>query len=391
MDTLCATHDLLVFSHLRWDLVFQRPQHLMSRFANHRRVFFIEEPVIENITEPYLSLKEESPGLCVVIPHLPLKISNRERDDMSRGLLDEMIQGENIKNFSIWYYTPMALNFSDHLVGQVTIYDCVDDLVNFSQTMAEKETALLRRADLVFTGGNSVYEEKKQKHKRVHSFPSAIDTTHFSKARFALTDPEDQENLPRPRIGFVGGIDGRMNFSLLENIAALRPEWQFILLGQVAKTVQDILPKKENIHYLGMKRYADLPFYMSSWNCAMVPLAKHESIRFAYSTKISEYLAAGLPVVTTSIAETRIYHGKNLLAVADDAENFVKALDIVLAEKPSSQRIKSVDEFLKNASWDHTWERMSLLEIDALTRKKGFSPLLAEGLQTSFNTARGAK
>ncbi|MFS4461017.1 glycosyltransferase family 1 protein [Bdellovibrio sp. HCB2-146] len=372
-DAVCLKHDLLVFSHLRWNFVFQRPQHLMTRFAQHRRVYFIEECLVENIYEAYLSLEEEAPDLFVAVPHVPPHLSHTQQSAIVRKLLDEMIQGENIDRYNCWYYTPMALHYSDHLTADVVIYDCMDELANFKaapKEIIEKERSLLERADVVFTGGHSLYEEKRKKHDNVHAFPSAIDREHFWNARSKLIEPEDQECIPHPRLGFAGVIDERMDISLLEKMARLRPDWHFVLLGPIVKISPESLPKLDNIHYLGMKRYTDLPSYMSSWDCALMPFAKNESTHFISPTKTPEYLSAGLPVISTSIRDVVSTYGeRSLVAIADTAEEFVAAAEKILRNDRDPQQLDAIDSFLKTISWDYTWEEMSALEAKALQQR----------------------
>jgi len=243
--------DLICLSHLRWDFVYQRPQHLLGRGAKQRRVFFIEEPVIgEGSLRLDLTTREE--GVTVVVPHIPYDMANdADFDSTQRLLIDRLLEENGITEFVLWYYTPMALSFTRHLKPHAVIYDCMDELSAFRNAPVElklREAELFERADMVFTGGQSLYEVKRKQHHNVHAFPSSIDANHFMRARVIDKDPADQAGIARPRVGFFGVIDERLDIELLAGIADLRPEFQLVIIGPVVKIDEKDLPKRANIH-----------------------------------------------------------------------------------------------------------------------------------------------
>ncbi len=253
-----SSYDLVCLSHLRWKFVFQRPQHLLTRCAAERRVFFFEEPIFEGIPTPRLQLEEHG-KVTVATPCVPHGMAGAELLVAQRQLLDELIRSRSIRQYVLWYYTPMALGFSDHLAPQAIVYDCMDELSAFKFAPAElkqREAELLRRAAVVFTGGQSLYEAKRDAHPNIHPFPSSVDVAHFGQARRATLEPEDQRPIPHPRLGFFGVIDERMDLELLRGVAAARPDWHLVLLGPVVKIDAAALPQAPNIHYLGAKQYA---------------------------------------------------------------------------------------------------------------------------------------
>jgi glycosyltransferase involved in cell wall biosynthesis len=361
-----TTPDLLCFSHLRWNFVFQRPQHLMTRCARERRVFFFEEPIFGGDVTPHLQV-ESSGRVRVAVPHLPHGLDETAINAAQRRLLNELIAREGIDDFVAWYYTPMAVGFTDHLSPAVTVYDCMDELSAFHgapPTLRAREASLLQRADVVLTGGQSLYEAKRDQHHNIHPFPSSVDVEHFSRARRCAGDPADQAAIAHPRLGFFGVIDERMDLALLDGVAAARPEWQIVLLGPVVKIDPATLPARPNIHYLGSKRYEELPEYVAGWDVALLPFARNEATRFISPTKTPEYMAAGRPVVSTSIRDVvRPYGQQGLVRVADDVESFVTACAEAMAEDPAP-RITQADAFLRQTSWDGTWRRICLL-LDA--------------------------
>jgi len=365
------SYDLVCLSHLRWDFVYQRPQHLMSRFAKSRRVFFIEEPIFTD-EQTHLKISQREDNLTVVVPH----ISNDDRETKNieafQGeLLDGLFAEQKINDFVLWFYTPMAMSFAAHLEPKAVVYDCMDELSGFKfapPALLENESKLFEKADLVFTGGQSLYEAKKDKHKSVYAFPSSIDVAHFKQARDITDEPEEQKQIAHPRLGYCGVIDERLNINLLAEIADFRPDWQFVMIGPVVKISDEDLPRRANIHYLGGRNYQELPSYLAGWDVALMPFALNESTRFISPTKTPEYLAAGKPVISTPIQDVvRPYGEMNFVFIASTAEEFVAACDKALEEN-QTEKLARVDEFLAQNSWDKTWSKMANL-IDEIVKK----------------------
>jgi glycosyltransferase involved in cell wall biosynthesis len=367
-----ALPDLICLSHLRWDFVFQRPQHLMSRFARDRRVLFFEEPFHDG-GAPRLEVSPRPEGVEVAVPHLPPGVPAEEAEailgELLRGLLAE--RGLEDEGYLLWYYTPMALGFSAGLMPAAVVYDCMDELSLFRgapPALVERERQLLARADLVFTGGASLYEAKRGRHPAVHLFPSSIDAEHFGRARaFAGPEPADQAGIPRPRLGYFGVIDERIDLDLLAGLAEARPGWQIVMLGPVVKIDPETLPRRANIHYLGMKSYGELPAYLAGWDVALAPFARNEATRFISPTKTPEYLAGGRPVVSTPIRDVvRPYGEMGLVEIAEDAEGFAAAAERCLARGDLARGwLKRADEFLAGGSWDRTYRQMAELIEEA--------------------------
>jgi len=359
MNKLTGT-DLVCFSHLRWDFVYQRPQHLMSRFAKQFRTFFIQEPEFYPGPDT-CQVKSTDENVWIITPQL----DNADTDKQSivsrqKSLLNVLFAQNKIENYIVWYYTPMALKISSHLKPRLVIYDCMDELSAFKFAPAElkiMEAELFSKAHLVFTGGYSLYEAKKNAHHNIYPFPSSIDKAHFLQGRKKLPEPADQQQIPHLRFGFYGVIDERFNIKLIKEVAEKRPDWQLILIGPIVKINPDDLPKRNNIHYLGCKAYNELPQYLSGWDFAMISFEKNESTKFISPTKTPEYLAAGKPVISTSIADVVSPYGdKNLVYIADDANEFIASAENELAKSPAQVKrwLSSVDDFLENVSWDHT-------------------------------------
>jgi UDP-galactopyranose mutase len=365
--------DLICFSHLRWDFVYQRPQHLLSRCAMKRRVFFVEEPVFDNGSLS-LEVNEKARNLYVVVPHLPEGLrSEIATTAVLKEMIHRMIREHQVRDYICWYYTPMALDFTRGLTPAAVIYDCMDELSAFKgahESLSLRERELFKIADLVFTGGHSLYESKRNQHHSVHAFPSSIDREHFMLARRPLAEPLDQEGIPHPRLGFFGVIDERFDIQLLKQMATLRPDWQFVMIGPVVKIHPDTLPKLLNIHYLGGKTYQQLPAYISGWDVALLPFAQNESTRFISPTKTPEYLAAGKPVVSTPIRDVvRPYGELGVVRIANSAAEFVTAAEAALQQRTNPSWLSEVDAFLADMSWDETWSQMWQLIANVANEK----------------------
>ena len=369
------TRDVICLSHLRWGFVFQRPQHLMSRFAKAGRVFFWEEPILED-GEPHVrSSTCPVTGVNVETPVLPHGLSREQSVQLQKELLTRLLEQNQMTDYIAWYYTPMAREFTTDLKPAVTVYDCMDELSAFAgapREMRENEQALFRQADMVFTGGASLYKSKQMNHHSVHLFPSSIDFAHFSRARSITSEPADQVSISHPRLGYAGVIDERMDLALIKELAAARPDWQVVMVGPIVKIDPDLLPKADNIHYLGMKQYADLPSYLSGWDIALLPFAQNDSTRFISPTKTPEYLAAGLPVVSSPIQDVvHPYGDSGFVQIASSAQEFVEKVDQLLLNPLPEELRRKIDEFLAGSSWDQTWTRMNQLIEEFIEKAAG--------------------
>lgn len=352
---------ILCFSHLRWDFVFQRPQHLLTRAARTHNVIYFEEPVFEECRTPSLRVKSAAAAIQVVTPVLAVGTEPSLSAAAQQSLLERLLAATPRQGLITWYYTPMALAFSAHLQPDVCVYDCMDELSAFKNPpagLAEREAQLFGAADVVFTGGESLYQAKRRRHPRVHAFPSSIDASHFGEARAAVDDPPDQRPVPHPRIGFFGVIDERMDLALVARTAEQLPDVQFVMVGPVVKIDPAMLPQRPNLHWLGGKSYSDLPSYLGNWSAGWMPFALNESTRFISPTKTPEFLAAGLPVVSTAVADVVSPYGRLDLVGIAGSDDMAGKLRVALARNGDRSWLGRVDKFLAGKSWDATWSAM---------------------------------
>jgi glycosyltransferase involved in cell wall biosynthesis len=373
--------------------VFQRPNHLMSRAAQTSRVFFIEEPILDDRDQPpRLATHQSAEGVTVCVPRLTAGTDPQAQEQTVRKLVAQLVRDERVTAPWCWYYSPMMLPLAERLPASRIIYDCMDELSAFAGAppeLREREGELLRRADVVFTGGQSLYRAKRALHPRVHAFPSSVDAPHFARAGDAA-DPADQSALPRPRIGFFGVIDERLDVELVRSLAAARPSWQIVMLGPVVKIDPATLPTAPNLHWLGGKSYAELPSYLGGWDVAILPFALNEATRFISPTKTLEYLAAGKPVVSTAIADVADPYGRDGLVRIADQATFVRAIEEALREPFPAGR-EAVSETVARTSWDRTWARMcGLVQSSAGAERQQTSAGPRGGSVSPGPTAAGA-
>ena len=365
------TMQLVCFSHLPWKFVYQRPQHLLSRFANKYPVFYVEEFIYRTEKDGY-TITVISDDIKVIVPHLsntvPSKLTNDQRLE---HILDNLFKLLSIDSYIFWYYTPMALGYTANFTPRVTVYDCMDELSAFKfapPALKMLEQQLFKKADIVFTGGNTLYEAKKTQHKNIYSFPSSIDKAHFKSARNDVKESADQQLIPHPRLGFYGVIDERFDIELIRQAADAKPDWHFVLVGPVIKIDAATLPQNENIHYLGGKSYDELPQYLSGWDIALIPFAINESTRYISPTKTPEYLAGGKPVISTAITDVvNPYSTEGLVHIVQNGHELVEKATAELSITDKSEWLSRVDSYLATISWDATWASMEELvqqEID---------------------------
>ncbi|MEI2265833.1 NAD(P)-binding protein [Erwinia sp. CGal63] len=365
---------LIVFSHLRWGFVFQRPQHLLTRLAQHYRILFVEEPIYQAGPEE-IHTSSPAPNVTVIQPHTDVHAPGFHDSQIAplQQLLATLIDDSDQP--LVWFYTPMALPLLTGLKPRAIIYDCMDELSAFDlapRQLQQRESALMSRADLVFTGGTSLYEAKKSKHPHVYCFPSSVDAVHFEQALDRSNGHPLQANLPPLRLGYYGVIDERMDLPLIAALADSHPEWQIVMVGPVVKIDPATLPQRDNIHWFGQQPYQALPQFLAGWDVCLMPFALNASTRYISPTKVLEYMAARLPIVSTAIADVQ-RHYAGLVEIATGHAAFIHACEKMLKLTPDARRTLAAAMQAKVAetSWDRTADRMAELLDQAIDARIG--------------------
>lgn len=352
---------LLCLSHLNWDHVWQRPQQLMSRFADSCRVIYIDPPEIRPGSEPpFLQDRPGNDSVPVIRPIFPASMidtSGNSYRSMWLSLLPTVLDLAG-PNTILWIFSPLG----DYLVAaaqpqvRLVVYDCMDDLASFKDGTAEmrvREANLLTLADLVFTGGRSMYEARKDRHERVYCFASGVDVQHYTASESGPSLPAAMAALPHPRLGYFGVLDERIDWELIATIAEQRPEWHWALVGPIVKVDPAELPQAPNIHYLGQQAYADLPGFLQSFDLAVMPFALNEATRFISPTKTLEYLAGGKTVISTSVPDVvATYQG--IVSIEDGADAWIEEIERLLSAPESERetRREKALPLLEQGSWD---------------------------------------
>jgi glycosyltransferase involved in cell wall biosynthesis len=347
-----TSYDMVVFCHLRWDFVYQRPQHIISRMAKDLKILMIEEP--------WHRAEENESRLTKVTDNLHILQSNVHTIEEIESILPQYI---NTKATIGWFYSASFVPVLNYFEFDTIVYDCMDELALFKgapEKLIEQEKYLVANADVVFTGGKSLYESKAQLHNNVHCFPSSVDQEHFAKALNGVTIPGDLANLKGPVVGYFGVIDERLDLELLNQTAQLKPDVTFVMIGPIAKIGEHELPRQESIHYLGMKDYKELPSYLKGFNVAMMPFALNDATKYISPTKTLEYMAAGKPIISTAIKDVvRDYN--SCVKIVSSAQEFANAIDTLLQDSPDVFMNYEYAEILKNTSWNVTVEKMKTL------------------------------
>jgi glycosyltransferase involved in cell wall biosynthesis len=358
---------IVVFSHLRWNFVHQRPQQLLSRLAQRWRIVFVEEPV-PGAEREQLEVFEAAPNVQVWRPRVTGDAPGYHDAHLPtvQKLLTEGMRAHRIADYWLWFYTPMAVPLASCLKPRGIVYDCMDELAYLPgapRELLQRENLLFKRADLVFTAGRCLYNAKRHRHPDVHCFPGSVDAKHFANPR---GEHPLHADIPRPRLGYCGVIDDRINLQLVDGIAKLRPEWNIVMVGPVVKVDTSRLPRRDNVHWLGPQAYDDLPGFISGWDVCLLPYTLGDQTKYISPAKTLEYMACGRPSVSTSIRDIVEPYG-HVVRVADTPEGFVDDIEMIMARSPAEQEehARQLAEIVARTSWDDTADAMAELIAQA--------------------------
>jgi glycosyltransferase involved in cell wall biosynthesis len=389
-------NSLVVFSHLRWNFVYQRPQHLLSRLAKRWRVIFVEEPVLK-ADRNELEVFEPAPNVQVWRPHVTGDAPGFHDDHLPalQKMVSDAMRENQVSDYWVWFYTPMALPLANGLTPRGIVYDCMDELSHFRgapRQLVQRENALFKIADLVFTGGRSIYNNKRSRHPDVHCFPSSVDARHF---RETQGEHPLHAEIPRPRLGYCGVIDERINLNLIDAIAKARPEWNVVMVGPTAKIDPADLPRHDNIHWLGQQGYEDLPKFIKGWDVCLMPFALNDATKFISPTKTLEYMACGKPAVSTSIRDVVEPYG-HVVRIADTPEGFIADIEMIMARTHEEQEEhqRELAEIVARTSWDNTANAMAELIVQADELVEGTARMQAQPTEADsvpLHLANGAE
>ena len=354
---------LIVLSHVRWSFVTQRPQHLLTRLARHFDVYVVEEPVFAD-AEPALMSATHQDGVEVLTPRTKEFASGFHDSQVfaMQPLLAEFIASRGLNEPLVWLTTPMAWPLVADLEPRAIVYDCMDDLAASTSAppeLAARENALMAMADVVLAAGPSLHNAYRGRHANLHCLPDAVDAAHFAPDRL---DGDAVENavaaelhrgMPRPRLGFFGVVDERLDFGLVAALADLRPDWQIVMVGPVVAMDPQALPRRANLHWGGLQRYESLPHLMAQWDVCLLPFVAGDAAGGGHPSNVLEYLAGGKPVVSTPLPDVISLYG-TVVHVAKNAEQFAAAVEDLLDEPAPAraERRARARELVDAHGWD---------------------------------------
>jgi glycosyltransferase involved in cell wall biosynthesis len=294
-----------------------------------------------------------------------------------RHLLAVHLRQLRIDDTLVWFFTPMALPLLAALQPRMVVYDCADEWLvpQAPRVWRRRQSMLLERADLVLTHGPSLYEAKRKLHPNVQHLPSGVDAEHFAPRAAAAEDAEAQaaarllRPIARPRLGYFGVIDERLDFALLDRLAMERPGWQLVMVGPVIGMEPHALPQRPNVHWLGVQPYERLPHLMAGWDICLMPFAITAATRFLSPTKTLEYLVGEKPVVSTALPDVVSLYG-DLVRISRGEREFIDACAALLAEKPHqrSQRLARIVAAVYRTSWQQVGHEVERLITEHLGR-----------------------
>lgn len=384
---------IIVFCHLRWNFVYQRPQQLLTQLGQHYRILFVEEPVYHD-GESYMKKWAPAPSITVCQPHTPVHAMGFHDDQipLMKPLLAELVTDS--EDPIVWFYTPMALPLLQQLHPGLVVYDCMDELSAFKNSpkqLLQRESALLNIADLVFAGGPSLYEAKRARHENAHCFPSSVDVIHFEQALDRHNVHPAHADIPHPRLGFYGVIDERFDAGLIEALADAHSHWQIVLVGPIVKIDPASLPQRSNIHYLGQQPYKALPHFLAGWDVCLLPFALNHATRFISPTKVLEYMAAQLPIVSSAITDVAVPYG-DVVSIAHSEQEFIAACEAALAMTAEQQAALAarMRDIVSTTSWEATADKMRALMETTPPSRKGTRLMPLDGAPLQDAAAPGS-
>jgi glycosyltransferase involved in cell wall biosynthesis len=300
----------------------------------------------------------------------------------------------------LWYYSPMDSSWSlGWFENRGVVYDCMDELSQFTgapKALVTNEARLIEAADVLFTGGYNLGDKKRKQHPNVHTFGCGVEFDHFNKAADPDTIiPPDIDFMPRPILGWFGVVDERVDYAMVGEMARLRPDWSFAMVGPVVKVDPNLLPHAPNLFWLGSRDYQQLPHYCRAFDVNMMCFAINAATEFINPTKGLEYMATGKPVVSTPVRDV-LKQWSDIVHVARNADEFVTAAQRALEKQgDTEERVKRGLELATRCSWEGTVQQMQDLIKQAIDRPdrrsaKKIEPMTEAQLEYQYMATQGS-
>ncbi len=394
--SLLRGQHIVCFSSVDWKFIWQGHQEIMSTLAaNGNQVLFVENtgvraPSIRDLPRVWARIqnwwrgtkgfRRERDNLFVysplILPFPYLWVARRINRALLMRALTRWMRAAGFNRPMIWTFlpTPLIRDLIRGIDPVLSVYYCIDDLASSSagaRRITPSEEQLFREVDFVFVTSDGLRRRAAQHARRVHLFPFGVSYERFERVRRSTDEaPADLRSIPRPIVGYVGGLHQWMDFELIAQTATRMPDVSFVLVGprQCDTTSISLLP---NVHLLGARSHDELPSYIKGFDLGLVPYRSSAYTANVYPTKLNEYLAMGIPVVATDLPEIRRFNAEHgpCVAVATGPGQMVEAITTALEREPSPERERRIAIAREN-SWQARIAKMSALIVEALDRSE---------------------
>lgn len=352
---------IIVFSHLRWGTVFDRPQQIMTRLAHNYKIIYVEEPVCTG--DVYIAATQVAPNVKVLVPHTVengLGFNDAQMAVIGPMLKSWLIYHADVEDgYGFWFYTPQALPLKDAFGPEFLVFDIMDEFIPSPSIVKDRETELIRIADIVIAEGPSLTRANIEARPDILSLPSGVDAVHYSPTRVSEAEAAArkvdslQHHIPHPRLGYFGTINDRIDIDLITEITSTDPRWHVVMVGPFEGLDPSDIPQRQNLHWLGAQPYSLLPKMVHGWDVCLIPFNVDDSTVLCSPTKTLEYLAAEKPVVSTGVPDVVELYG-NVVTVGTDHDAFIEGIKTALAEtdQEKADRISAARLVIDASNWN---------------------------------------
>jgi len=377
---MLKNNNIVCIAAADWAGMWARAQQLMTLLAGEgNTILYVDPPItlLSPLKNPDLwgnwarwweGVRRVDDNIYVYTPpvFLPFgnkyaQINNLNQKALALGLKRTMARLGFGEDFLLWTYLHTSADLIDRIKPGFVVYDCADEHAAFTgfitrETVEDLERRLIERSDLVFATATELYNRKKVYTGHIHLVPNGADVEHFKQA-LAPDYPvaEELAGLPRPVIGFYGGISDWIDLTLVEEVARAHPEWSVVMVGPVDTEISH-LQKYPNLHFLGKRDYGRLPTYLKGFDVCLVPFKINDLTVNVNPVKLYEYLAAGKPVVSSPLPEVRQFG--EVVRIGENPAEFLAHVEAALKETGAEQAARRVAVAEAN-SWQARCNKMT--------------------------------
>lgn len=355
--------EIICFSDIFWDALWQRHQQLFTRFPSSWRILFIEPtsiPVLLKQPRRFFTRKYRNIEI-ISLPSIPLidRFKNLRwiNDSLVSLWLRSILKKKNMKNPILFYYEPRYSTLIGKLQEKLVILDYIDDKLAFSNVPIWMKTYLdnlIKKANLIFVVSSYLYKNiQKTRTDNIYLIGNGVDVSHFRKAMTDIPVPDDIAKIKKPIVGYVGALSDWVDFEIIRAISQEFPDLSIVLVGPEfpgVKSEIDSLKQHSNIFILGARPYELLPNYLKAFDVCIIPFKLNELTLSSNPIKFYEYISSGKKVVSVNLPEVKLFD--NVIHVVNNLDEFLQFVRISLNEKAN------IGEFIRITE-ENTWDRKS--------------------------------